>query len=132
MPEADAITAALGIDPHDRAFPRHEHWVALVSWERENHEPEEARVRESDLPVVIVNDGRREADHICRQDPRNTVVRCEAELAILDEYAVGLAPLTSPDLTGGAVAHDGLRFAVTAVASGYRHREGYAQHWGEA
>ncbi len=128
MPEADAITAALGIDPHDRAFPRHEFWTALVSWERENNEPEEDRVRESDLPTAIVNDGRREADHIRRQDPRNTVARCEAELAILDEHADGWQigdPLR--DCQWEAWPCHTLRL----LASGYKHREGYAQHWAE-
>jgi len=140
LPQADAITAALGINPHDEAFPRHEHWTELVSWERENDEPESARVRESDLPVAIVNDGRREADHIRRHDPRFAVADCEAKLAILDEHTHAPADL---DSEGSAdfgcrtchMVHDEFTAAagwcktVRLLASGYQHRPGYQEEW---
>jgi hypothetical protein len=65
---------------------------------------------------------------IAKHDLRSAIARCEAELAILDEHAEGWQigdPLrdcqweTWPCRT------------LRLVASGYRHREGYAQHWGE-
>jgi Family of unknown function (DUF6221) len=133
MPEAHAIDRLLtNAEEGDPAFRPHGYWAALHSWDRENHEPESARVRESDLPVAIVNDGRREADHIRRQDPFNTVARCEAELAIVD-----LCERVIRDDEGEQLWSDGwaglgvAKLNLAAVASGYRHRPGYAEHWGE-
>jgi hypothetical protein len=157
MTQARAIDALLA-DEDDPAFQPHGCWVALHSWDRENNEPEEDRVRESDLPVVIVNDGRREADHIRRQDPRNTVARCEAELAILDEHYIlwsAGSGISNPEQydefsvvpVGGAnqdhgcvcchyygmggVKGYGVCRTVRLLAGGYRHRDGYAELWGQ-
>lgn len=58
-----------------------------------------------------------QALHIAANDPQQVTEDCEAELAILDRCA-------TPVMTG--VARDVVRY----VASAYRHREGYAQHWG--
>jgi uncharacterized protein DUF6221 len=50
-------------------------------------------------------------------DPRDTIARCEAELAILDEHA-----LTCP---GGGPCR-----TVRILAYGYRYWPGYGEHWG--
>jgi hypothetical protein len=141
------------------AFRSHGYWVAVHSWDCTNIEPESARVREDDVPVAIVNDGRREVDHIRRNDPRNTVARCDSHLALLGEHKMIVA---GPDYHDWGVQHGkwhvvaedptendlrGLQpglfelhcrccrspfpcRTVTIVASAYKHREGYAQHWG--
>jgi Family of unknown function (DUF6221) len=155
MPECDAITRALGEDPDDVAFPRHAFWTALVSWEKENNEAEDERVRESDLPVAIVNNGRREANHISRHDPLNTVADCEAKLAILDEHYILFADdqneayeefsvvrvggadqdhgcVTCHCYGQGAAKGYGYCRTVRALASAYRYRDGYEEHWGDA
>lgn len=57
------------------------------------------------------------ATYLAANDPQQVTEDCEAQLAILDRCAI-------PVMTG--VARDVVRY----VASAYRHREGYAQHWG--
>jgi len=149
MPEAAAITLIIDPDADDPAFRRREYWTALVCWEKENHEPEDARVRETDMPVAIVNNGRRELDHIRRHDPRDVVADCEAKLAILDEHerAVSAARARKDAYTTWALGERlpprpvavgpeskpiaGLEIAIRHVASGYRHRQGYAEHWAQ-
>ena len=131
MPEADAVTRALGVDPDDVAFPRREDWTALVSWEKENHEREDERVRESDLPAVIVNNGRRELDHISRHDPLNAVADCEAKLELLRMCE----PLPEAALERQSnevnVEHEVWSTRIAErLAMAYRHRDGYAEHWG--
>ena len=64
-------------------------------------------------------------------DPRDTIDRCVAELAILDGYE---ARNEDADLMlGPAVLHQrewsGLRLAVRLLATGYRHRPGYQEEW---
>lgn len=147
MPKADAITAVLGVDPHDEAFPRHDYWTPLFAWERENCEAERERVREADMPVALVNNGRREADHIRRSDPRDAVARCEAELAVLDELEAARKRMASEQADYGAWVRGqapgerprfdgpdrslipGLERAVRLIGSGYQHRPGYLEEW---
>ena len=133
LTQAKAVDALLADD--DPAFPLDGYWVALYAWERENDEPETARVRASDLPAAIVNDGRREADHIRRHDPLNTVADCEAKLAILDaclpdasmDEAVDNGDISAEEYVSteamGAIV-------LRLLAAGYRHRDGYARYWG--
>ena len=91
-------------------------------------------------------------EHMARHDPQNVVADCEAKLAILDEHYI----LTSNDqneayeefsvyrfpshdcdfgcvcchyMAQGAVRNYGYCRTVRHLASGYRHREGYAGHW---
>lgn len=106
------------------------------------------------------------ADHIAANDPQDTIARCEAELAILDEH--GPLPDCTPEMiakyrtAGFPEAHIAAMEAmvycarchvpvdgacededqcapvdypcktVTLLASGYRHRPGWAAHWGAA
>jgi hypothetical protein len=52
------------------------------------------------------------------------VTRCEAVLAAFADPATGLWP----DVTRRERTHAGATLAD--LASGYKHREGYAEHWG--
>ena len=79
---------------------------------------------------------RENAPHIALNDPQDVIARCEAELAIVTRCEAVLAAFADPerglwpDVTrrerthASATLHD--------LAAGYRHRDGYAQHWGEA
>jgi Family of unknown function (DUF6221) len=105
--------------------------------------------------VVVYDEGRPDSiqfEHIGRHDPRDTIARCDAELAILAEHHI----LSSGDRTAryedfsvlrsGGAPHDhgcvcchyyaqgavqgfGVCVTVRALASAYQHREGYAEHW---
>lgn len=132
MAGADAINALLR-DPEeeDRAFWPNGFWVALYSWGRESGEPESERTRGSELPVLIVNDGRRESDHCARHDPRTVVARCEAELAILDEHwhaANGWGrPINRCRTCTKEVSYPCR--TIRLIGSGYRFRPGYREEW---
>lgn len=68
-------------------------------------------------------------------DPRDTIARCEAELAILGEYEaarlVADAAREQRGGVGGAVYGlvRGLERVVRLLACGYGHRDGYRQEW---
>jgi len=80
-------------------------------------------------------------------DPRDTIARCDAELAILDElaaatarrkaeaadygaWAAGDAPAVRPAFSGPDVKLiEGLERAVRLLGWGYRHRPGYREEW---
>jgi len=74
-----------------------------------------------------------EAAHIIANDPQDVMARCEAELAILDAHghAEHYCPLPVLPSTHGQLwtSAEGPCWTVRQIASGYRHREGYAQHW---
>ena len=82
IPASRQVTDAIGAS-HDEVCG----WVQLVAYDRTNIEPPEADSRDSTCPVILVDNGRREFEHIIRHDPRNVVADCEAKLAILDEHA---------------------------------------------
>jgi Family of unknown function (DUF6221) len=131
MPQAHSITLLLDPEADDPAFPRSEYWTALYAWEKENHEPEDARVRESDMPVVIVNNGRCELHHISRHDPVNVVADCEAKLDLLrmcEPLSEAQADRQSNEVNAEHEVWSGL--ILRKLASAYRHRDGYAEHWG--
>jgi hypothetical protein len=83
---------------------------------------------------------------------REVTARCEAELAILDEHYILTSDDKNPDYeefcvyrfpshgydfgcvcchyyAQGAVRNYGYCRTLAAVASAYRHREGYTEHW---
>jgi hypothetical protein len=92
--------------------------------------------------IVVYDEGRPsdvQFDHIAANDPQDTIARCEAELAILDDHA----PLSGYDPHGpvcviccepggfgceDAVVRHPCR-TVRLLASGYRHRKGYRPEW---
>lgn len=76
---------------------------------------------------------------IADNDPQGVIARCEAELAILDFRALAetIAGAADDGQTGErSEAQQAKRrlavldIAVGHLASVYRHREGYAEHWG--
>lgn len=85
------------------------------------------------------------ATWIAQHDPQDVIARCEAELAILDAHAFdtlekfgteGPARCTIclSDREGYEEQWEGDPWpcqTVRLVASGYKHREGYAEHWSE-
>jgi Family of unknown function (DUF6221) len=89
--------------------------------------------------VRMWSDGSPDAAQIALNDPPDTIDRCEAELAILDEHPPhpGTDPprcetcldsrLLSPEYWE---ANPWPCKTVRLVASAYRHRLGYAEHWG--
>jgi hypothetical protein len=74
-------------------------------------------------------------DHIAANDPRDTIARCEAELAILGEYeAARKAMGEARDSPGGVGAGvwacvKSLSRAVELLGHGYRFRDGYRREW---
>ena len=86
------------------------------------------------LAEIVVYDEGRPSDaqvaHMALNDPQDVIARCEAELAILAAYDEACKVAEFPDEAGGFA--NGLDEAVKLLGSGYRHREGYAEHCGEA
>ena len=81
-----------------------------------------------------------EARHIALNDPQDVIARCEAELAILDAHeqdegwCLYCERNCKCDLGDDCVEDSWRAYpcpTVRLLASGYRHREGYAGHWGE-
>ena len=93
---------------------------ALFEGEPEVDDPESGVF----LAEIVVYDEGRPSDeqfaHIALNDPQDVIARCEAELAILDACVRGIR-------SGRALLAEEIR---SLVASGYRHRPGYAEHWG--
>ena len=58
-------------------------------------------------------------------DPQDTIARCEAELAILDNAADDAERYGEESLEGRIALH-----FVDLLAGAYRHREGYNRFWG--
>lgn len=149
----NAIDAALIPDEEDRMLREVlPHWVQVVAYERMTGEPPEADARDSDLPVMLVDDGRRAASHVIRHDPRWVVADCDAKLAVLDEHHIltadnrsdtwaewSIVPRRNASKDHGCVTchyegMGGVRGAgvcrtVRLLASGYRHRPGYREEW---
>lgn len=91
------------------------------------------------LAEIVVYDEGRPSDqqfaHIALNDPQDVIARCEAELAIITRcesvHAAFADPAGGlwPDVTRRERSH---AFATLAdLASSYKHREGYAEHWSE-
>ena len=79
-------------------------------------------------------------EHMARQNPLNVIADCEAKLAILAEHAQwgagGPCKRCADWSTGGVFDIQGVLClwpcqTVRSLASAYRHREGYADHWGD-
>ena len=123
IPQDAAVTAALGCYPDYICG-----WVQLVAYDKEIGEPDEEYCRDSAAPFALINNGRREFDHIIRHDPRDAVADCEAKLAILDEH--GPNDTFGPDDICCSACGDVPQVpfpcqTVRLLASGYRHRPGF-------
>jgi hypothetical protein len=100
--------------------------------------------------------GEAPAQFIAGNDPQDVIARCEAELAILDEHAEGGpdelrhghweghgsnerwirdepndCPVCVYPGFSTSIHEEEPCKTVRLLASGYRHRPGYAEHWGE-
>ena len=122
------------------------------SWQRDMEDydgeyPGSGAVLSATGEVIVYDEGTpkwQQAEHIALHDPRDVIADCEAKLAILDvhvpvedgarltckvcvtweddpvdgETAFGIAlPVAWPCMT------------LEITAAGYRHRDGYAEHW---
>jgi len=86
-------------------------------------------------------DGRNvDLKHIALHDPRDTIARCEAELALLDKLMPVLRQLGEiaygegqgaehPDQPGEYIAEEAAEYLVELLAAGYRHRPGFKAEW---
>lgn len=87
---------------------------------------------------------REDAAHIAIHDPRDTIARCEAELALLDLHEHVETSSLARRLAGGRcqpfgceVCHEkdqivwgeGVCATIRLLASGYRHRPGFNPEW---
>ena len=80
--------------------------------------------------VVVYDEGapgEAQFDHMAANDPRDTIARCEAELAILDLYEQQAAKWYE-----NAMQEDRawtLWPVIALLAGGYRYRPGYREEW---
>jgi Family of unknown function (DUF6221) len=108
------------------------------------HPPASARWHEQSSGVLWTGDGdeddtwhgtwpmgdSRLTRFIADNDPETVIAGCEAELAVLDEYAAArqLARLYGPGTEPWGHAEAWLH-AVRLIARGYRFRPGYREEW---
>lgn len=78
----------------------------------------------------------RDLDHVLRQQPRDTIARCEADLAILDEHEIHDSGFTRSCTVCFEKGKDGDDVPVEApcrtvrlLAYGRRRREGWNPEW---
>ena len=123
IPASDQVSAVLGLDREEAPCG----WVEIVAYDRLNNEPPERDGRDSTAPVMLVDSGRREFDHIIRHDPRNVIADCEAKLAILDEH--GSEHMCFENTRDGNTWswYDGDCRVMRTIAGAYRHRPGYRE-----
>jgi hypothetical protein len=98
----------------------------LLSWLKATIEGDKAAAKKATPPPPFVLS--EDADHLMRQNPRDTITRCEAELALLDDYAEAKA-FYDKHLSAPAGELHGLNSAIKRLASGYRHRPGFDPEW---
>lgn len=67
---------------------------------------------------------RADAQHVARHSSRDTIARCDAELALLDKFAEASAWYDEHRATPAGEVY-GLSQAVCLLATGYQHRDGY-------
>lgn len=70
--------------------------------------------------------------HIALHDPRDTIARCEAELALLDEFipiVEELDYIAYSEGLGSLPYGEPQRRLLKTLASGYRHRPGFNPDW---
>jgi hypothetical protein len=111
----------------------------LIEWLRSTIEGDlaAAKVATPAPPFVHTKD----ASHVMRQSPANTIARCEAELALLDKIPPILETLGwiaygegqgagHPDNPGEYMAEDEpAEYFLRLLAAGYGHRSGFKPSW---
>jgi hypothetical protein len=70
-------------------------------------------------------------EHIAGNDPRDTIARCESELAVLDAHDEAWRLLNTPAGQGHLQVGraQAWRSAVRHIGYAYRHRPGYLEAW---
>jgi len=124
IPQDKAVTAALGCEPEYICG-----WVQIVAYDKLNNEPDERYGRDSEAPFALVDNGRREFEHIIRHDPRNVVADCEAKLAILDEHGGEHMCFENSHDGNTWDWHLGDCRVMRTLVTAYRHRLGYRPEW---
>lgn len=70
--------------------------------------------------------------HIAIHDPRDTIARCEAELALLDDFipvVEELDHIAYSEGLGSLAYGEPRELLIKTLALGYRHREGFNPDW---
>jgi hypothetical protein len=138
-PGSAAVTTAIGEDEESSYG-----WVPL--WVRDQVIGQPPDDYTSGV-AVLAELGRREFDHVRRNDPRTGAARAQSVLAVLDELAAAKARKAAedadfaawssgqsagprPDFEGPSpTLIPGLERAVALLATAYRHRPGYQDAW---
>lgn len=129
------------------------HWFAGDKWNVYRAEDEAAwdtPYEGDEHKLVVYGNVKPQSEHIALNDPRDTIARCEAELAILDEHAsdedpvledcircgtaLHAGPCECPNALSGQHEREALAYpcpTVRHVASAYKHHEGWGKHWGQ-
>lgn len=110
-------------------------WVQIAVYERLNNEPPAAEYREPGVVAALAEAGRRQFEHIIRHDPRDTIARCEAELAILDDHSRQANGACRTCITQrNDYPEEWVSVAYPCpvarlLCSAYRHQSGYREEW---
>ncbi|MGA4989899.1 DUF6221 family protein [Nonomuraea bangladeshensis] len=72
-----------------------------------------------------------EAEHMARHDPRDTIARCEAELALLDKLLPELEQADDLILGEWGSSDDLAKKLLVTLVAGRRHRPGFNPKWVE-
>ena len=106
------------------------HWLVRLN----DDDDFDFTVRAADIDVEPASDAWRRdaADHIAANDPRDTIARCEAELAILDEH--GPDDTFGPDDLCCCACGDRPQVpfpcrTVRILLGAYQHRTGFKAEW---
>jgi hypothetical protein len=129
-----AIAAHAGKVPDRDGEEDPELWAAVFAWEKPVSERDCPAEWGDDLPVAIVQYGRNEHLHLAAYDPRFAAADCEAKLAILAaclpsaaaERAVENGDISTEEYAGAEACG---QVILRHLASAYRHRPGYTEHW---
>jgi hypothetical protein len=98
------------------------------AWSAVKNDDLDYTIRDDGAPTLALADSWREdaAHWIALHDPRDEIADCEAKLALIDELVdLRIVGIAYPDETGP----EGAKVMLGILASAYRHREGYAEHW---
>jgi len=135
--EADKAAAEAAPGDHWQSFTEDdiagasvydEQWVLLYPQRYEHDKPMSNRPGATG-PQYIQRSRNELVAHIARHDPQDVIADCEAKLTILAEHGGEHMCFKN--------GHDGNTWdywigdcrIMATLASAYRHREGYAQHW---
>lgn len=108
---------------------------AMLSWLRSTIEGDKALAERLGGEPISIDAGAMhedEAEHIQRHDPRDTIARCDAELALLDDFipiVEELDHIAYSEGLGSLPYGEPQQRLIRMLARGYRHRSGYLAEW---